>query len=88
MTRYLIRLVQSLKPEAHHVSTIHYECPVCFGLNDKHHFRCQYCGCIPPEYNVNAVMWLTVKAHGAELQHQRRAHKVYFRTVPLDYYAN
>ena len=91
MTLTLPRLVSSLKgdPAIQHVSTVHYECYLCGGLNDRHHVRCQFCGSFPLKLKRgNRHVLTTIAAWGSERAESRRAHRVYFRTVPADYYAD
>jgi hypothetical protein len=80
----------------------HYECSICKSINHAAKLHCSTCGTVPACYSVigqphrlisddTVNDWPrfipVVVARGAERLESRRAHKVYFRTVPLDYYA-
>lgn len=77
----------------------YYECDICLSLNHATRHHCQHCGSIPAMYSlllkpasVHVTDSLTrfvhvVRAHGCAMASQRRAVKVYFRTVPATYYA-
>ena len=98
----LVQLVQKIRPftegePTRHVDTMHYDCLICHAGNDNHHYRCAVCGTIPPQYSPIGKparytdTWEVIEvivARGSERQESRRGRKVYFRTVPLDYFAS
>ena len=77
-----------------------YVCEICHHANGAYRLHCSACGTTPAAYSMSGqdecfhfegLHWWTVPivaAHGAERAESRRGRKVYFRTVPLDYYAN
>jgi hypothetical protein len=77
-----------------------YECVICLGLNHASHLHCQYCGTIPAQYSITGKpiksyttalgcfpIIHTIAAFGCSRASQRRAHRIHFRTVPANYYA-
>lgn len=77
-----------------------YECAICLNVNHASRYQCSTCGTIPAQYSVLAkpakrcepdatfALITVVIAHGAERAEHGHTHKVYFRTVPADYYAS
>lgn len=70
-----------------------YDCRICLHANHVKRTRCQCCGTIPAAYsgtghelNENSVP--VYAARGCSRVENRRGRKLYFRTVPADYYAN
>ena len=74
-----------------------YDCSICLHVNHAKRLHCETCGTVPAAYSLlgqpahyldDGSIVAVVVAYGAERLESRRAHKVYFRTVPLDYYAS
>lgn len=75
-----------------------YQCKICLGYNVALRMRCQYCGTIPKGYSISGDTERSVSAdykerisvrlaHGYDRVEWHHTRKVYFRTVPADYYA-
>lgn len=75
-----------------------YECEICHGINHAAKLHCSFCGTIPAKYSILAVPAVekddeffsyirVLVAWGADRQACDRTAKKYFRTVPMDYYA-
>lgn len=81
------------------MTTNHYECELCHGSNSANQFQCHFCGIVPArysflrvpvrivEYDTHTAFIPAVVARGCERQGRSKASRVYFRTVPADYYA-
>ena len=74
-----------------------YTCEICHAPNLAFRITCRGCGTIKSDYSIigkPAIMNSqdqfieVVPAFGCERLESRRASKTYFRTVPLDYYAD
>lgn len=74
-----------------------YECAICFGVNHNKREHCQHCGTTPAQYSIigkpsilnTALQPIEVViAHGASHVEHNHTRKIYFRTVPADYYAS
>jgi len=74
----------------------HYICDICHGLNSAARLHCQNCGTTPAEYSIigqPAILnedaeYIAVKVARGAIRQELRHSRVYFRTVPLDYYAS
>lgn len=78
-----------------------YVCEICHAHNHAVKLTCGLCGAIPPQYALSEDMhgkysrWddqleqfiEVIPAHGCERQTRYKASRAYFRTVPMDYYA-
>ena len=74
-----------------------YDCVICHATNHVAKLQCSCCGTIPAQYTgLNHPAILTqdgryIQTHvafGAERTESRRGRRLYFRTVPADYYAS
>ena len=77
-----------------------YECEICFRVNHFRRLNCSCCGTIPSFYSFKGkpihyaerldsfVALDVVQARGAEHVEHHHTRRVYFRTVPADYYAD
>lgn len=70
-----------------------YVCEICHNVNHVSRFDCRNCGTIPTMYSGTGspmrrdAAIRVVVAYGAERVDTFKHSKAYFRTVPLDYYA-
>lgn len=72
--------------------TMYYECSICQSLNHASRLHCRCCGTIPARYSVlrvpvNDSLTPVVVAYGCRRASQHIPSRVFFRTVPTDYYA-
>jgi len=76
-----------------------YVCEVCHDVNAAHRLHCQSCGTTPRQYSilgvpsryqdrVDSFPVQVIAAIGCERQTDRRGRKLYFRTVPVDYFVS
>lgn len=72
-----------------------YDCVICWGVNRAANVQCQYCGTIPADYSIigkpsrfteDYQIIEVVSAQGAQHVESRRGRRLYFRTIPLDYF--
>jgi len=76
-----------------------YECTICLQINHAVKMHCSTCGAVPAIYsftgkplkgvyeNDSSIQIEVFVAQGAIRQGKERTSKVYFRTVPADYYS-
>lgn len=75
---------------------MNYTCSICHHDNSPHRLHCEACGTVPSQYSILGKPSIlnrynqdieVVTARGAKRLEENRGRKLYFRTVPVDYFA-